>query len=90
MANQCLIADYDVENKTLSLGSNVGGKNLLIVSLEGEIMTTDGPPPSSQGENFKARAESNGYKVDFISIWEIEKTAGEFIENWSDVIILEG
>lgn len=89
-ANQCLIADYDVENKTLSIGSNVGGSNALVVTLEGEVLTTQGPPPLSQGGNFKIKAESNGYKVDSTSIWKIETTEGETIENWSSAIILEG
>lgn len=88
--NQSLIADYDVENKTLSLGSNVEGTNMLIVTLEGEIITTQGPPPLTQANNLKQRAELNGYRVDFTSIWEIDKTEGEFIENWSEAIFLEG
>lgn len=89
-ANQCLIADYDVLNKTLSIGSNVGGTNALIVTLEGEVLTTQGPPPLTQATNFKMRAEENGYKVEITSIWEIETTEGKTIENWSSAIILNG
>lgn len=90
MDNQALIADYDTVNKTLSIGSNVSGSNALIVTLEGEVLTTQGPPPLTIAENFKTRAELNGYEVVFTSIWNIETTEGEFIENWSDVIMLEG
>lgn len=61
----------------------------MIVTLEGEVLTTQGPPPLTQAENFKARAEKNGYEVDLTSIWEIETTTGETIENWSEAIILE-
>jgi hypothetical protein len=89
-ANQNLIADYDVDNKTLSLGANIGGSNLLIVTSEGEVVTTQGPPPLTQATYFKERAEMNGYEVDFTSIWEVEKTEDEIIENWSSSIILKG
>ena len=85
-AGQFLIAKYESGSKKLMLGSNSSGQSMLIVNSAGEIITNQGPPPSSQSDGMKYLVEHANYEVETVTEWLLNLNVGESVENWNAYI----
>lgn len=85
-AGQFLFAKYDSGSKTLMLGCNSSGEFMCIINSTGEVITNQGPPPSSQSDSMKYVVEAANYEVETVTEWLLNLNVGDSVENWNAYI----